>query len=295
VPKQIIEHKNNNGFPPTICIQLLKWCNLKCINCRAGSSPLEKEGLDFQQLKRLLTDLRSYGEWRISLTGGEPFFWPELVDLLQLIADLQYPFSITTNGFASKKPFDEIPAHLWKNGTLYVSIDGDREIHDLQRSAGSYDRALSFIQHARTVVPKLYVNTVMFQNPSPWAKKLYEILNESKVDNWTIISPVMVGRFTFDNGANATYKYKEWYHEITGIGLSLNGKMTMSFLDFASTDSVKEGVVFINSNGEIRLPGFYQNKNEDLRVKSIGLGDSNAADTIAATIGNLIENECQIL
>lgn len=295
MPKQTIQYKNINGFPPTICIQLLKWCNLKCINCRADSSPLEKEILQFQQLRTLLINLRSYGEWRISLTGGEPFFWPGLLDLLQLIADLRYPFSLTTNGYASKKPFDEIPANLWKNGTLYVSIDGDRETHDLQRSSGSFDKALSLMRHARAVVPKLYVNTVMFQNPSRWSKKLYEILDEYKVDNWTIISPVTAGRFAFDNAADSFCNYREWYDEITRIRLGLNGTMTTSFLDFASTENLKEGVVFINSNGEIRLPGFYQNNNEALRVKSIGLADSNAADTIAAAVGNLIENDYQIL
>src|SRR5665213_3257627 len=183
-----IVYRNQHGFPPTICIQLLKWCNLKCANCRADSSPLEKEQLRLNPLQSLLSALAVFGDWRISLTGGEPFFWYRLPALLKTIKDLGFPFSITTNGFANIRVFDSIPAEVWNRGTLYVSVDGNRVMHDSFRARNSYENAFEFIKYCRNVVSTINVNTVLYSDPDLWLEELYIELVKAKIDNWTIIS-----------------------------------------------------------------------------------------------------------
>lgn len=284
-----IQFRNGNGFPPTICIQLLKWCNLTCINCRAGSSPLEKEILSIEQLSSLLQQLKKYGSWRISLTGGEPFFWKKLPELLTLINDCDYPFSVTTNGFSSEKMFDTIDPSLWKNGTLCVSLDGDQTLHDAYRAEGSYVKALQFIKHSRGRVPKINVNTVLFSEPLSWYKDLYHDLVDAKIDNWTIISPVKAGRRLVNRiDQPGSSIYQDWYDLIKAFAASEN-RLTTTFLDFAATESVQEDVVFINSDGTVRLPGKYDS--EGLPVRQTHLAESQVAETIANCINNsLAEN-----
>jgi MoaA/NifB/PqqE/SkfB family radical SAM enzyme len=277
--------RNQNGFPPTVCVQLLKWCNLKCINCRAGSSPYEKEQLHAQHVIALVKDLASYGRWRISITGGEPFYWKGLDALLNEINFLELPFSVTTNGFSSTLQLKRLSGQFQNNATLYVSLDGNEFVHDALRGKGSYNKAIAFLRFARKLVPRLYVNTVLFTDPNLWVRELYSTLNSIGVDNWTIISPVNAGRWMQSENWNLDI-YNERYNCIHDHATSSPGKMKLSFLDFAGSANKVEDVVFVNSDGRIRLPGFYE---ACPKVENISIEDSNAANKIYYSVKNFIQ------
>jgi MoaA/NifB/PqqE/SkfB family radical SAM enzyme len=251
-----------------------------------------KDKLDFEMLKSLLLELRVFGVWRISLTGGEPFFWRDIGRLLKLLSDLELPFSITTNGFASKQIFDYIEPFVWKTGTLYVSIDGDKQTHNSFRGERSYENAMTFLKHVRPKVNKLFVNTVLFTNPNEWAEALYSKLNNIGVDNWTIISPVKQGRWT--ENIDTSISFIEQYDQIK---LIVKGKTTSTFLDFAESDSKLSDVVFIDSDGSIRLPGYFDgssNVSKPLSYKT-DVNDLEAASKIVSSVTDFIDSENYIL
>ena len=262
---------------------------MTCANCRASSSPLEKEILLIEQLSPLLHQLKKYGSWRISLTGGEPFFWKKLPELLAVISDCGFTFSVTTNGFASEKTFDTIDPGLWKNGTLYVSLDGNQPLHDAYRAEGSYTKAVQLITHCRTTVPKINVNTVLFSDPLPWYQELYHDLAAAAIDNWTIISPVNAGRREIHKAdRSGSCIYQAWYDQIKAF-TAAKGRLTTTFLDFAATEHIQEDVVFINSDGTVRLPGKYDAMG--LPVRQIHLAEPQVAEAIADCVNNsLAEN-----
>lgn len=288
-----IEYTNVNGFPPTVCIQLLDWCNLTCTNCRSDSSPYKKNALQLEPLCRLLDELKSFGNWRVSLTGGEPFFWPGLQELLVAINKVEFPFSITTNGFASIALFDTIPPELWENGTVYVSIDGVQKIHNDYRGRNSYEHAIEFLKHARSRVKKLFVNTVLFTDPSDWAMELYKELADIGVNNWTIISPVKKGRLLekIDDYNN----YSKQYEFIKNAVDKLGYQTTTSFLDFAKTDNVLNDIVFIDSDGSVRLPGYYTKIYNKPLSQSIHISDADVTDRIICSVADFIESENYML
>jgi MoaA/NifB/PqqE/SkfB family radical SAM enzyme len=289
---KLIQFRNQNGFPPTICIQLLNWCNLKCTYCRSNSSSRMKDILDFESLKPLLIELREYGKWRISLTGGEPFFWEDIRSLLILLYDLDFDFSITTNAFASKSIFDTIPAYVWEKCTLYVSIDGNAKTHNNFRGNKSYENAIEFIEYAKPKAKRLFVNTVLFTNPKLWALELYKTLNELNVTNWTIISPVKKGRWHQE--VLLEQSYIEQYNFIKSIA---NSSTTSSFLNFADTDSLLTDIVFIDSDNTIRLPGYFENnfeKKNPLSIK-VNMNDNEIISKIIESVNNFILSENYIL
>lgn len=286
-----VSYRNQNGFPPTICIQLLNWCNLSCKSCRSNSSPYMKDYLSYETLEPILLKLKDFGLWRISLTGGEPFYWKEINQLLVLLYKLEFPFSITTNGFASKKFFDSIEQCVWDRCTLYVSIDGDKEIHNALRGRNSYENAISFLRYVRPKVKRLFVNTVLFTNPAIWAKNLYNELEQIGVDNWTIISPVKQGRW-FEN-INASVSYKEQYNEIKSI---VKSKPTSSFLDFSKTDNVLTDIVFIDSNGSVRLPGYFDKSYSTKPLsRKIEIQEDEVVPKIIMSVNKFINSEKYIL
>ena len=289
---ELIHYRNHNDFPPTICIQLLNWCNLNCNYCRSNSSSRMKDNLDFNTLKTLLTDLRQYDKWRISLTGGEPFFWKDIRNLLILLFELDFDFSITTNAFASKNAFDSIPKYVWGKCTLYVSIDGIAEIHNNFRGKNSYENAIEFIEYVKPDVKRLFVNTVLFTNPKLWGLDLYKTLNKLKVTNWTIISPVKQGRWHQE--VTLEQSYLEQYDYIKSIA---NGSTTTSFLNFANTDSIITDIVFIDSDATVRLPGYFENnldRNKPIS-KEVDLNDKEIIPKIIESVNNFILSENYIL
>jgi len=298
--KNAINYRNNNGFPPTICIQLLKWCNLKCSFCRASSSPYESESLDYQDVEELLVTLSKYGKWRISLTGGEPFFWNDIEHLLKLIYDLEFPFNLTTNGYNTDGILSKIPAKYWKNGRLHVSIDGNKEIHNNIRGEKSYEKAIAFTKAARSKIPQLFVNTVLYTNPAIWGKELYTKLVLLKVDNWTIISPVKQGRWDSEYiNKNNSNDYSKQFNYLKSISSSFpDSSTTLSFLDFSKSDGKYSDVVFINSNGEIKLPGFHLYNidfpNRPL-IEKVSIKGNNSAKIIFKSVQKFINSEKYML
>jgi MoaA/NifB/PqqE/SkfB family radical SAM enzyme len=289
---EVLPYRNKNGFPPTICIQLLNWCNLNCTNCRSDSSPHKKGELEFELLKSILSKLGEKGTWRISLTGGEPFFYKDLNRLIEHINSLNFPFSITTNGYSSKATFDRINSKCWNNGTLYVSIDGNEAFHNSIRGNNSYERAVDFIKYARPAVEKLFVNTVLYSDPSVWAVDLYEELENIGVNNWTIISPVNRGRFLMEDDVNRNFA--DAYDFIKKIA---KGKTSTSFLDFAKTDDSLTDIVFVNPDNSVRLPGYF---NQDLNgtkqiSKTIGINNQDVVEQIVNSVNNFLSTEKYML
>ena len=289
-----INFRNANGFPPTICIQLLKWCNLKCTFCRADSSPRETEELNLTSLVKILANLKSYGNWRISLTGGEPFYWKSLASLLKTINDLNFPFSITTNGFGSKQIFDTIPPNIWNNGTLYVSIDGTKDIHNKLRGENSYEKAIEFLLYVKPKVPRLHVNTVLFTHPKLWADELYLALTRVGISNWTIISPVQSGRW--NNLIAVDKDFVSQYEYIKTIAANYGNITSTSFLNFSETENKIADVVFIDSNGMIKLPGYYHPSSEAKpKLGFIELTDPYAARKVFNAVNTFLLSEKYML
>jgi len=289
---QRIDFRNANGFPPTICIQLTNWCNLSCSYCRSNSSPHNKQKLNFEALRNLLFKLSEIGKWRVSLTGGEPFFYTDLKKLLNLIIELGFPFSITTNGYSTKNKFDTIRKSDWEAGTLCVSIDGSQEVHNLLRGKNSYENAVEFIKFVRPKVNRLFVNTVLFRHPKHWASELLVTLSQIGIDNWTIISPVKKGRW-FTN-LDIGESFLSQYQFIQNIAM---GSLSTSFLDFAKTDSMLTDIVFIDSDNTIRLPGYFNSSLKGIKPlsKVINMEDENAFDQVVNSVHEFIKSENYML
>lgn len=254
---ELIDYRNRNGFPPTVCIELLKWCNLQCPFCRSASTSHDRRQLSLQQIERLIDSIARFGPWRFALTGGEPFAWQHLDELLALLSSMEMPFSVTTNGTASEGFLKRTPSNLWATGTLYVSIDGDRATHDSFRGMGNFEKSRAFLKSARQHVPKLFVGTVLVTDSSLWLEDMAELLSECQVDNWTLISPVRSGRW--DGLLDLTA------HEIPFARQFQNAKdymaargirTTVSFLDFAASDNHYHAAVYVTADGLVKLPGF---------------------------------------
>jgi len=108
-------------------------CNLQCRHCYSSSSPQESESLDFELLQTTLDGLAREGyEW-ISLSGGEPFVYPALPELLAHAKTIGLNTGVVTNGtLLSRKRLDALQA---VTDILVISLDGKPQSHNAMRNS----------------------------------------------------------------------------------------------------------------------------------------------------------------
>ncbi|MEX2671355.1 MAG: radical SAM protein, partial [Phycisphaeraceae bacterium] len=116
-------------FPPFLYISIINSCNLRCQGCWVDVAA-DRAQIDFDALKKLISDSRAAGNTFFGILGGEPFMHPELLDILEAHPDCY--FQVFTNGqFITP----EIAERLRKvgNATPLVSIEGTEVVSDERR------------------------------------------------------------------------------------------------------------------------------------------------------------------
>lgn len=140
---------------------LTERCNLRCAHCYQESYDSPEVGYDawlevLGQLERLLADWRAVSggprRLHLTLTGGEPLVHPDLMRLLDVLADGRdrFSFALLSNGHL----IDKIRArHLASLGPRYVqvSLEGTAATHDRIRGPGSFNRVLRAIGELNSV------------------------------------------------------------------------------------------------------------------------------------------------
>ena len=135
-------------------------CNGRCLHCYQNDYTDNDASLDsllfmVHQIRDLIDTCRTLSGRRsfkahLTLTGGEPFLHPELMQLVEIISGFREvcSFSILTNGTLITPA---LAARLRTYGPAYVqvSVEGDRRTHDHIRGQGAYDAAMSGIRNLK--------------------------------------------------------------------------------------------------------------------------------------------------
>ncbi|MBN2004025.1 MAG: radical SAM protein [Anaerolineae bacterium] len=134
-------------FPRFISFTITNVCNLRCRMCGQWSeegyiyngikSPHPQ--MELADWKRLVDEVAAYDVASILIRGGEPFLFPDLIELLDHIHSKGIYISIDTNGTQLEK----YAADLVRIGDMHItfSVDGPEEIHDQVRGVrGTYQK-----------------------------------------------------------------------------------------------------------------------------------------------------------
>ncbi len=104
-------------------MQITERCNLHCAHCFVSAG---REGLDLalEDLReRVLPRLRAARVSRVTLTGGEPFAHPDVVDIVRVARGLRMGVTLCTNGtLVSEEAMDTLAA--LGRVSVNVSLDG---------------------------------------------------------------------------------------------------------------------------------------------------------------------------
>lgn len=143
-------------------VEITGKCNMRCQHCRAWEESkinmpflIFKKGIDF-------VTSESDENFRLTLSGGEPFIHPDLVEFIKYakrkgIEDI----IITTNGsLVNEKILEELDNLEIKNLAIQISIDSSNsEVHDVFRGfKGAFNKAMNsfdLIRNTKTIKSSL--------------------------------------------------------------------------------------------------------------------------------------------
>ncbi len=112
-------------------IHVTRKCNLKCVHCYSSSGPEETEALEIGALCQAITDAKALGYTFVTLSGGEPFLYPDLGEVLAHAKGLGLHTGLVTNGmFLDGRRLEKLKDCL---DLVVVSLDGAPERHNLMR------------------------------------------------------------------------------------------------------------------------------------------------------------------
>ncbi len=182
------ELKNGLQVPSTLIISITPSCNLNCEGCysaTAGNIKLRKNSktktqaktpLNREQWRKVIEEAGELGIFVNIIAGGEPFLFPELIELCGEFKD--QTFVIFTNGTA----LTEADYNLLKHSTnlaIIVSIEGNPESTNRRRGTGVYEKALNTIKSLDQIgVPSGISTTITRMNFRYW-------MNPENIDNLT--------------------------------------------------------------------------------------------------------------
>jgi MoaA/NifB/PqqE/SkfB family radical SAM enzyme len=159
-------------------------CNYDCSYCGSDIHDRESEHLSLDVIRstveKIASVARSQGkECRISLTGGEPFVHPRIIDILKIIKDNGInKISVTTNG--------SVPLAKYIDSLPYISY----YIFSYHFEFAYHDRIINTIVELNKIVKErknqnLHVHLMYLPGKMDQANELIDIMNENDV-HWVI-------------------------------------------------------------------------------------------------------------
>lgn len=267
-------------FPKIVSFTLTYACNLRCRMCgqyRPGRRirDLRNSGtLPLSIWKNAIDEIAQHKGSVLLIRGGEPFLYPQIIDLLKYAKKKNIFVSIDTNGMLLKKYFRDIVRLAVDN--LVVSVDGPEEIHDRVRGiTGSFRKiqeGLAALQAAERryhmAIPKILCFVI-----SPYSylglDKMPDVARHLKVNRLTIVPYYYFSRETGSGYEKImrekfncpAYSWRGFYRKASGIkikkfiGLLRNFKRNLkeiTYVPFMDFSEKEYALWFRNSYQKVR-------------------------------------------
>lgn len=178
-------------YPRLINCFVTEKCNFNCPMCHVKQSRDKKmTQLKFSDFQKLIEQSRSYHP-AFHLSGGEPLLHPEIDKIISVITKNQMVKGLVTNGLL----LEEKAGSLIKSGLdfLAISLDGSDEATQYKRGyvKNSFEKIIKGIEkiirlRKKRSLPHIRVATVINDYNIDNFDRIYKVVNELKIDQWTI-------------------------------------------------------------------------------------------------------------
>ncbi|HEV7734479.1 MAG TPA: adenosyl-hopene transferase HpnH [Candidatus Binatia bacterium] len=152
--------RGNQRYPFVLMLEPLHTCNLSCLGC----SPERWNGdlKDRLTLEQCLEAVDEAGAPVVSICGGEPTVYPELVPLVERIIERKKHIYLCTNGILLDRFFKKGRPH--KRLSINVHLDGMEKTHDyITDKPGTFAKAIDMIKEGKRLGYTVCTNTTVFR------------------------------------------------------------------------------------------------------------------------------------
>ncbi len=259
-------------------MKLTPLCNLRCIMCgQRGDKGVLKGKHAIEESKTILP-LDTYKKlinqfWLhrplVYLWGGEPFMYPDLMDLGQYIVKKKMGLTLNTNGTYLAENAERIVRDKW--GAIFVSLDGFEDINDDIRGKGSYRKVMEGIRaidrekkRQKSKLPNLGLVSVVSNKNYLYLDELVKAGQDYGL-SWHIIN---MGTYTNDA---VVEKNRAFYQEKfgvepahldaynTGYNKGIDGKKFTGILDKIHSMNSKYPVITVPVMNSSKVDEYYSN------------------------------------
>jgi radical SAM protein len=183
--------------PFLIIWEVTQACDLACVHCRASAvADRHPQELTTAEGRKLLEEVRSFGDPLMVFTGGDPLKREDLFELLAYACRLGLRTTVTpsTTPLLTAGAIERI--RQAGVARMALSLDGpDAASHDgFRQVAGSFERALSGLRHARRIGLETQVNTTVTRHNLTHLAAIAEIVGREGTRLWSVFFLVATGR-----------------------------------------------------------------------------------------------------
>jgi len=200
-------------YPLVLMLEPTHLCNLACSGCgriREYADTIK----EMMSLEECLQSVDDCPAPVVTITGGEPFLYPHLFELIRKVLDRGKHIYLCTNALLLEGGLDDMSPH--PNFTLNVHLDGMEETHDriLERK-GTFKTAIAAIRKAKNLGFRVCTNTTIFKETDlVEIDMLFSLLTDLKVDG-ILVAPGFgyeaVGEKLFLERREIERKFEEVY------------------------------------------------------------------------------------
>lgn len=146
----------NKNYPLAVRWQLTDRCNNFCRYCALYKNP--RPEMAFEEIKRVLDELKENGVVRVSYSGGEPLLREDISGIIEYTKDIGISCSMNTRGALIDRNKDAI-INL---DLIKISLDGTEETHDrISHRSGAYNDVIYAIERCREWGVNTVINTTI--------------------------------------------------------------------------------------------------------------------------------------
>lgn len=157
----------------TAVIEVVNNCNLKCLHCYGFFNSCKV--ISQEDFRDYIKKLYSIGVTHLIISGGEPLLLGNGILTYLKIAreEKMHYITIVTNGTIQNVDYYRIMQLV---DSIQISIDGNKEVHDLIRGKGNYERTLKTIIHlANLNSSKVIIMMALHSDNYPKLQYVYDL------------------------------------------------------------------------------------------------------------------------
>ncbi len=266
---------------PVVIWNLVRRCNLTCKHCYSISADKDFPGeLDFDEVCRVMDDLRRFRVPALILSGGEPLLRGDIFEIAHRAKKMGFYVALSSNGTLIDERNIEAIAAV---GFDYVgiSIDGMRETHDrFRRKQGAFEASLRGLRLCRERRIKVGLRFTMTEENAGDLPALLDLMREEKVEKFYFSHLNYAGRGNRNRESDAFFKTTRWAMDLL-FERALEDVRSGMKTEFVSGNNDADGVYLWHWAAQ-RFPA----EAEHLREKLVQWG-GNSSGVNVANIDNL--------